>query len=574
MHPTGRNNNDAASLPQQHQQQSQYEEEEEDEHVVIVGAGMAGLACAQRLLLSNRKNRNKDNNLRVTILEASNQAGGRIRVDNSLVPDLDLGAEFIHGQGHLLWKEWETMLNHHNKVHESNTIQEEEFETKNKKEQQQPPQSQEQYGESIFILSHADGGPDTEPTPEGKYGMFFVHGALKAYNDPTLQPLTKAIKTVMERGQQHNNDYDASISMQEAILAASSSSSLPLELQDLAIAGFGNTAGCCDLSKLSVSQCVRFQEYWEANEIEGDCRPHGGMYRIVQYLLDKLLKKGENEGVVELKLNRPIQRIRRRKCTEKYTGKHDRVELVCVNGEKYTASRVVVTTPPKLWTNLFDDNDDDDDDKFVLPEPKRRAIQHVGMERAIKIICKFRQRLWPEQVQSVIATNDQPIPELWFRDVVAPAPSSSSSSGNNNTTTYHLAVGFLMSTAADNLLNAIASGGKNGDNCVSQKQDKAAEVLLTQLSTMFSISRDRLQDALLGSVFYDWMEDPYIQGGYMYPKVHMTEADFHALAAPVENKLYFAGEATNTNACCTVQAAMETGVRAANQILASYTQRQ
>jgi monoamine oxidase len=51
----------------------------------------------------------------------------------------------------------------------------------------------------------------------------------------------------------------------------------------------------------------------------------------------------------------------------------------------------------------------------------------------------------------------------------------------------------------------------------------------------------------------------------MYPKVGMTRDHLCDLAEPWGG-IFFAGEATNTNACCTVQAAMETGVRAANQV--------
>jgi monoamine oxidase len=59
----------------------------------------------------------------------------------------------------------------------------------------------------------------------------------------------------------------------------------------------------------------------------------------------------------------------------------------------------------------------------------------------------------------------------------------------------------------------------------------------------------------------------------VYPKVGITPADLQALAEPMGN-IYFAGEATNTNACCTVQAAMETGLRAAKEVEDGLQQRQ
>jgi monoamine oxidase len=57
--------------------------------VLIIGAGIAGLAAANRLLERGFKN--------VTILEAQNRIGGRIQTDRSLGVPLDLGAAWIHG---------------------------------------------------------------------------------------------------------------------------------------------------------------------------------------------------------------------------------------------------------------------------------------------------------------------------------------------------------------------------------------------------------------------------------------------------------------------------------------------
>lgn len=52
----------------------------------------------------------------------------------------------------------------------------------------------------------------------------------------------------------------------------------------------------------------------------------------------------------------------------------------------------------------------------------------------------------------------------------------------------------------------------------------------------------------------------------MFPKIGFSMAKLQALAEPCGN-VHFAGEATNTNACCTVQAAMETGHREAIKII-------
>ena len=66
--------------------------------VLILGAGAAGLACAERLARFGR---------RFTVLEARNRIGGRAWTDYSLAPDfpLELGAQMVHGR-HVVTHEW------------------------------------------------------------------------------------------------------------------------------------------------------------------------------------------------------------------------------------------------------------------------------------------------------------------------------------------------------------------------------------------------------------------------------------------------------------------------------------
>ncbi len=62
--------------------------------VVIVGAGIAGLAAANRLRLSG---------LTVVVLEAQNRVGGRVWTDRSEGYPVEWGAEFVHGAEVSTW---------------------------------------------------------------------------------------------------------------------------------------------------------------------------------------------------------------------------------------------------------------------------------------------------------------------------------------------------------------------------------------------------------------------------------------------------------------------------------------
>ncbi len=66
-------------------------------NVVVIGAGIAGLACAQALC---------DRGLRVAVLEARDRIGGRIftRHPGATETPVELGAEFIHGRPPEAWE--------------------------------------------------------------------------------------------------------------------------------------------------------------------------------------------------------------------------------------------------------------------------------------------------------------------------------------------------------------------------------------------------------------------------------------------------------------------------------------
>ena len=65
-----------------------------------------------------------------------------------------------------------------------------------------------------------------------------------------------------------------------------------------------------------------------------------------------------------------------------------------------------------------------------------------------------------------------------------------------------------------------------------------------------------------------WRADPFARGSYSYAKPGHAD-DRASLAAPVDGRLFFAGEATSPNFFSTVHGAFESGLRAAGEALAS-----
>jgi monoamine oxidase len=90
---------------------------------------------------------------------------------------------------------------------------------------------------------------------------------------------------------------------------------------------------------------------------------------------------------------------------------------------------------------------------------------------------------------------------------------------------------------------------------------------LDALTRLFGIERKRIEHLLEAQYVYDWHADPYARGSYSYVAVGGLGAQ-EELARPVEDTLFFAGEATNSDGYHgTVHGAIATGRRAAAEVI-------
>jgi monoamine oxidase len=80
-----------------------------------------------------------------------------------------------------------------------------------------------------------------------------------------------------------------------------------------------------------------------------------------------------------------------------------------------------------------------------------------------------------------------------------------------------------------------------------------------------ALAREQLESG----VVHDWGRDPFARGAYSYLAVNGGDARA-TLAAPIDDTLFFAGEATaNDGQGGTVNGALETGERAAREAAAA-----
>ncbi|MEP0392182.1 MAG: FAD-dependent oxidoreductase [Erythrobacter sp.] len=72
---------------------------------------------------------------------------------------------------------------------------------------------------------------------------------------------------------------------------------------------------------------------------------------------------------------------------------------------------------------------------------------------------------------------------------------------------------------------------------------------------------------LTGYIRTNWSTDPLSYGSYSYVAKGTSPEEYHALAQPIDEKVFFAGEATHPSFNSTVHAAYETGLSVAEQVL-------
>ncbi|HKA39928.1 MAG TPA: NAD(P)/FAD-dependent oxidoreductase, partial [Burkholderiales bacterium] len=114
------------------------------------------------------------------------------------------------------------------------------------------------------------------------------------------------------------------------------------------------------------------------------------------------------------------------------------------------------------------------------------------------------------------------------------------------------------------LLNAWA-GGPRALRLAGKSAREIVRQAVRSLESMFGQSG--LEDLLQAAWVHDWQKDPYARGAYSYVAVGGHGAR-EALAAPLREALYFAGEATDFEGeHATVAGALQSGLRAGRQVL-------
>jgi len=110
--------------------------------------------------------------------------------------------------------------------------------------------------------------------------------------------------------------------------------------------------------------------------------------------------------------------------------------------------------------------------------------------------------------------------------------------------------------------------GPKAAHLSTREMPHIVEQALQSLSTVFG-GRPHSKLELEGAYLHNWQTDPFSLGAYSYIGVGGADAR-RALAAPLEDTLFFAGEATDEDEAATVGGALQSGARVAKEILGRF----
>jgi monoamine oxidase len=309
-----------------------------------------------------------------------------------------------------------------------------------------------------------------------------------------------------------------------------------------------------------------------ANEAEAEVGGHdsfripGGYAPVIHALHDAAVAAG-----ALLRLNTIVESIQ---------WSTDGVEVDCLsNGiaETFKASRVLITLPlgvlqesvQRPMSNVQSPSDTKSEPEAVatgpalnqlpgagntavrfvpdLPEEKQAAIRGVEMGDVVRMVLRFRERFW----EKLSTSSGESLEDLGFIHYPeAPLPTWWS--------LLHIRAPILVGW----------SGGANAELLLEAElsQDELLNEALKSLQIIFGLSESKLRHLLVSFHMHDWKSDPFTRGAYAYLPVDGLKAQ-QSLAHSVNNVLFFAGEAMSVGHIGTVHGAIETGIRAAQEIL-------
>lgn len=249
------------------------------------------------------------------------------------------------------------------------------------------------------------------------------------------------------------------------------------------------------------------------DEDETDALIRGGYRQLINRF---------QEGL-NIQLSTPVQHIN-------YSG--DSIQIATLNGQ-YECQKVILTVPLgvlKKETIQFTP---------PLPASKREAIFKIGFGNLEKVMLRFEAAFWGN-IKHAIYLGD-----------------------NKNGLEFPSILDFTEIAGKPTLVVFYSA-----QFAVEMQAKSDAEILTATLNVL----EKTFDQASLQPSHYHisrWSNDPYSYGSYTYSQFPDTASHIDALAAPIADKVFFAGEATSKKGQGYVHGALLSGIREAQRFGAS-----
>lgn len=268
-----------------------------------------------------------------------------------------------------------------------------------------------------------------------------------------------------------------------------------------------------DLADVQQVTVKSLYDEW-ANEDERQYRLPAGYGSLAAFMVTECRKNG-----CDIHMNTKAKEV---------LWQNNEVQVVCEDGKTYTGNKLIVTASLGVMQA---------EAIHFTPalEKQMAAFKNIGWGKVIKIMLAFDAPFWKNDMMFVFSNETFP---TWWTMLPEQRP--------------------------------VLTGWCGGDEvkALSPKTDEEIlEIALSSLSRIFDKPIDELKQNLRDSKIANWQKNERVQGGYSY-SIPGTAQSRMLLNTPVENTVYFAGEALYDGLHPgTVEAAITSGMFTANKIM-------
>ncbi len=221
-----------------------------------------------------------------------------------------------------------------------------------------------------------------------------------------------------------------------------------------------------------------------------------------------------------------------------YSG--DVVTIRDKSGNEYQANKVIVTVPlAVLKSGGISFNP-------PLPSENASALNKFGMDASFRAVIDFKKNFWGDDAGYI------------WGGTVAP---------------QYLNTGVGRSEFYRTLSFTI--NGEAAASLSTMSRDQQINAILAEMDAIYAgqaslfVRKDLISDKPITAI-KDWTKEEYIQGGVSYPLVTTSSTDRENLGKSINNKIFFAGEATDFSGDAgTINGALASAERVAREVIDS-----